>query len=409
MSIANSFEINLSRWRGTSLVVGLAGTIVCVLGAVFAPDGLPQFFRAYLAAYLFYLGIALGGLAILMIYHLTGGAWGYLIRRILEAQIRTLPLLAVLFTPVAFGIGWLYCWADPNIVAHDEKLRHQAFYLNPVFFWCRMGVFFVLWMALAFTLNFWSRRMDRTGNWRLSAWSLQLSGFGLLIYGITVHFSAADWLQSLQPAFHSSIFGPLVAATHLLSGLGFAIVVLSVCVSRPPLSEAVSSKALNDLGSLLFAFLIVWAYMEWFQFMLIWIANIPVDVIWYIPRASWGWQGVAWAIFGLHFVVPFFLLLQRVNKRNPRKLGAIALLVVFMQLVFSYWQVMPAFRTGGIADHWLDFFTPLAIGGFWLAWFLWQVERFPLLPLHDLNSVAAADARHIDARELAREGVILNG
>lgn len=409
MSTAAAFSIDFVHWRRRSLIVGVAATIVCIFGGIFAPDGAAQFFRAYLAAYLFFLGIALGGLSILMVYHLTGGAWGYVIRRILEAQARTLPLLAVLFTPIACGIGWLYVWTRADVLAHDEKLQHQSSYMNPGFFWGRVAIYFVLWVGLTAVLNFWSHRQDRAGDYRLGAWSLQLSGFGLVIYGITIHFAAADWLQSLQPAFHSSIFGPLVATTQLLSGLAFAVLVLSDCVNRPPLANVISSKALNDLGSLLFSFLIIWAYMEWFQFMLIWIANLPVDVIWYLPRAESGWQWVAWALFILHFAVPFFLLLMRTVKRNPRRLAAVAALLLFMQLVFSWYQVMPSFRTGGIWDHWLDFFTPLAIGGFWLAWFLWQLERMPLLPAHDLNAEAAAHARHIDDRELAREGIIAHG
>lgn len=409
MSTAAAFSIDLVQWRRRALLVGLAATVVCILGALVAPDGRAQFFRAYLAAYLFYLGIGLGGLVLTMIYHLTGGAWGFLVRRILEAQARTLPLLAVLFVPIACGIGWLYLWARPDAVRQDETLEHARDYLNPDFFWMRMAVVFVLWIVMAWTLDFWSRRLDRTGDWRFSAKALQFSGFGLVIYGITIHFSAADWIQSLQPGFHSSIFGPLLATTQLLSALAFAVVVLADCVTRPPLGQVVSSKALNDLGSLLFTILILWAYMVWFQFMLIWIANLPVDVIWYLPRAEGGWQWVAWAIFLLHFVVPFFLLLQRVVKRNPRSLAAVGKLLLVMQLVFSYYQIMPAFRTGGIGDHWLDFFTPLAIGGLWLAAFLWQIERRPLLAVHDLNARVAAHARHLDDRELAREGIIAHG
>ncbi|HEY5311694.1 MAG TPA: hypothetical protein VIK18_04220, partial [Pirellulales bacterium] len=176
-TVAAAFSIDLVQWRRRALVVGLAATLVCVLGALLAPDGPAQFFRAYLAAYLFYLGIGLGGLVLTMIYHLTGGAWGFLVRRILEAQARTLPLLALMVVPIACGIGWLYLWAQPEAVRQNEALEHARLYLNADFFWIRMAMFFGLWIALAWTLDFWSRRLERTGDWRFSARALQLSGF----------------------------------------------------------------------------------------------------------------------------------------------------------------------------------------------------------------------------------------
>jgi hypothetical protein len=295
--------------------VGAVALALCVLGALFSPA---QFFRAYLAAYLFYLGIALGSMVILMIYHLTGGSWGLLIRRILEAGMRTLPLLAFAFLPIAGGIRYLYLWAQPDVVAASPKLQYQQFYLAPTYFWIRAVVYFVLWIAIAFLLDSWSRKEDETGNPRLGWKSLQLSGYGLVIYGISLHFAAVDWGMSLEPVFHSTIWGPLFATGQMLSSLAFALVVLAWLVHRPPLAEVDSLKARGDLGTLLLTLLIVWTYMAWFQFMLVWIANMPVDVIWYLSRTSSFWQCVAWAIVVFHFTVPFFLLLIRPIKRNSK-------------------------------------------------------------------------------------------
>jgi hypothetical protein len=396
----------LDRVRNWSLVVGAGALAVCVVDAFFGPE---QFFRSYLASYLFYQGIGLGCLAILMLYYLTGGAWGFFIRRFLEASTRTLPLLALLFIPIGLGTGYLFLWARPDVVAHDEKLRHQQAYLN-VPFWCgRAVLFFAGFLVLSYFLNAWSRREDETGDRRYVRWLENLSGPGLVVYGIFMHFAAVDWLMSLQPAFHSSIFGPCVVSGHVLSALALVLVALPWAVRRPPLSDALSVEVLGDLGNLLLTFLILWAYMVFFQFMLIWIANLPYEVVWYTDRSRGGWEWVAWALFVLHFAVPFFLLLQRNVKRDPVSLACVAGLILFMQLVFSDYQVLPAFPGTTLPEHWMDFVMPFGLGGVWLGYFLWQLGRRPLLPGHDLNQEHALRLRREDLERAEREAVLSHG
>jgi hypothetical protein len=388
------------RWRRRSLWVGAIGLALCVLGALFNPA---PFFRAYLAAYLFYLGIALGSMVLLMVYHLTGGSWGLLIRRILEAGMRTLPILALLFLPIAGGIRYLYLWAQPDVVAASPKLQYQQFYLSPTYFWMRAAVYFILWIGMALLLDSWSRKEDETGNPRLGWKSLQLSGYGAVVYGISLHFAAIDWGMSIESVFHSTIWGPLFATGQLLSSLAFALVVLAWLVHRPPLAEVDSAKARNDLATLLLTLLIVWAYMAWFQFMLVWIANLPVDVIWYLPRASSFWQGVMWAIVLFHFTAPFFLLLMRPVKRNSTAVAWIAGLILLMHLVFLDYQVLPTFSTANLSEYWMAALVPIGIGGIWLAHFMWQLQRYPVLPLRDYNRATALHLRRLDAEETARE------
>jgi hypothetical protein len=397
-------ELERLQWR--ALGVGVVALLVCAIGAPFSPA---QFFRAYLAAHQFVLGIALGCLAILMLYHLTGGAWGFLIRRVLEAGTRTLPLLAVLFLPVAAGMPILYPWARPELVEADPDLQHKQIYLNAPFFWGRAALYFFLWIVIAVFLNRLSRRQDETGDARLSDWLGRLSAPGLVVYGVSITFASVDWVMSLQPAFRSTIFGPVFASGQLLSGLACALLVLAWLVARPPLADLVSPDALNDLGNLLLTFLIIWAYLVFFQFMLIWIANLPYEVRWYLPRSSVGWQWVAWALFLFHFAVPFFLLLMRDIKRNPTALAAVAGLVLFMQLVFMDYQVLPAFPDTYLAEHWMDFLTPFGVGGIWLAYFLWQLKRSPLLPRHDLNQASAIHLHRLDLEEAAREEEVHHG
>jgi hypothetical protein len=383
-----------------ALVVGVVALVVCVIGAISSPT---QFFLAYLAAYMFCLGVGLGSLVILMIYHLTGGAWGYIVRRILEATTRTIPLLAVLFVPVACGVYYLYLWTDPNKVAADASLQYKQIYLNVPFFLGRAVLYFVLWSLMSYLLNRWSRAQDQSGAIVLAERMQRLSAPGLIIYGISLTFAAVDWVMSLQPAFHSTIFGPLVATSQLLSALCFTILVLVWLSSRPPLAEVVSPDAFRDFGNLLLTFLILWAYMVFFQFMLIWIANLPYEVIWYLPRSRGGWEWVTWALFVFALVVPFFSLLMREVKENPRPLAKVAWLVLFMQLVFVYYLVVPNFPDAAILDHWMDFLTPLGVGGLWLAYFLYQLKQGALLPLHDLNREAALHLRELDAEESHEE------
>ncbi len=393
-------QLERVQWRG--LAVGVAFLVVCVIGAFFSPT---QFFRAYLVSYLFFLGLGHGCLVVLMLYHLTGGAWGFLVRRQLEAGMRTLPLLAVLFVPVAVGAAYLYLWAQPDEVAASADLQHKQIYLNLPFFVGRAVLFFVLWLVFVFFLSRWSHLQDRANDpdraRRLARRLNRLSGPGLAIFGITITFAAVDWLMSLQPAFRSTVFGPLFASGEILTGFCVTLIALAWLVSRPPLADMISLDALNDLGSLLFTFLVLWAYLVFFQFMLIWIANLRYDILWYLPRTRGGWYWVAWLLVLLHFAVPFFLLLSRDVKRNPRALAALAGLLLAMHLVFLYYEVLPAFPMEGILDHWMDFLMPFGLGGLWLANYAWDLRRGPALPLHDANRAAAVHLRELDADLLA--------
>ncbi len=399
MSTAALDRSVLARWQQRSLGMGVVAVLVCAIGAVSSPA---DFFRAYLAAWLFYLGVALGSMVMLMVYHLTGGSWGLLIRRILEAGMKTLPLVAILFVPIGWGVEYLYPWAQPEAVTASEQLQYQQFYLAPGYFRIRAVVYFALWLATAWLLSSWSRKQDRTGNPRLAWKSMKFSGLAAVVYGVSLHFAAVDWGMSLQPEFHSTIWGPLFASGQLLSALCFALVVLAWVINRPPLADVASLKARNDLASLLLTLLILWAYMAWFQFMLVWIANLRADVVWYVPRTSLAWKGVAWAILFLHFALPFFLLLMRPIKRNSTAVAWIAGLILVMQMVFIVYQVAPGGSTGA-GGLWMTVLMPVGLGGIWLACFLVLLGRQPLVALHDYNRAAALHLRRLDEEEAARE------
>jgi hypothetical protein len=389
----------LDRLQYGALVVGLAGLLLGVIGAFFDPA---QFFRAWLAAWQFYLGLALGSFVILMIYHLTGGAWGILLRRILETGTRTLRLLALLFIPLCFGLPYLFVWARPEEVEASKALQHKAAYLNVPFFYLRAALYFIVWLMFAFFLNLLSRRQDRTADPDIPPRLARLAGPGLALYGIAIHFASIDWLMSLQTAFHSTIIGPLYASRHLLTALALAIIVLSWVARSSPLQGFLSEEALNDIGNLLFTFLIIWSYMCYFQYMLVWIADLRYEAIWYLPRTRGGWYWVVWALVLFNFAVPFFLLLLRDVKRDLSSLAKVAGLILFMQLVFAYYEVMPTFPDTTVVEHWMDPVMAVGLGGLWLACFVWQLKWLPLVPAHDANEEAALHYRRLDVEESAR-------
>jgi hypothetical protein len=395
---------HLERVQWYSGAVGAVALLVCVIGGFFAPE---QFFATYLVSYLFALAIAHGCILVLMIYFLTGGAWGFLVRRILEAGMRTLPLLALLFIPIGLGVGYLYIWAHPDQVKGLTALEHQRVYLNVPFFWGRAVLYFVLWIGIAYLLSWLSKRQNQTDDLQLAidlaGRMTRVSAIGLIVFGISITFAAVDWVMSLQPAFRSTIFGPLFATGEILAGFSWSLLILSWLIGRSPLTRLVSVEALTDLGSLLFTFLIIWAYLVFFQFMLIWIANLPYDSLWLLTRGRGGWQVVAWFLFVFHFVVPFFCLLMRPIKRNPRRLAAVAGLLLFMQLVYLYYQVLPAFEEMRFWAHWMDFVAPFGVGGLWLANFVWDLKQGPVFPSHDPSQQGAVHFREMDMERQARE------
>jgi hypothetical protein len=300
-------------------------------------------------------------------------------------------------------LTYLYPWAQKDLVAASERLQHKQIYLNEPFFWARAAVYFVLWGTFAYLLDAWSRRQDQSADGQAADRLGRLSGGGLVIYGITMMFSSIDWLMSLEPMFRSTIFGPLFASSQLLSAFAFALIMLTRSLNRPAVNEVISPTVLNDLGNLLLTFLVLWAYMVFFQFMLVWIANLPWEVLYYLPRSRGGWLWVALALVAFNLIIPFFLLLVRDIKRDPTTLARIAGLILFMQLVFLYYEVMPAFPNTSLLDHWMDFLTPIGMGGLWLAYFLWHSQRRPLLVAHDINRAAAVHLHQVDLEEAAHE------
>ena len=367
------------RLRRAALVAAVAGVVACVVGAVMMPE---QFLRSYLFAFVFWTGAALGCVAILMINYVTGGAWGAVIRRPLESGAGTLPLMALLFVPVALGVHRLYEWAQPDLVAHDALLQHKAPYLNVPFFLARAALYFAAWILVARALVRWSHAQDETWD-PLPTERLELvSRGGLLLLGLTMTFAAVDWIMSLQPHWVSTIFGVIFMGGSVLSAFALVIPVTAALARQWPASGVVKPEHFHDLGKLLLAFVMLWAYFGFAQFLITWSGNLPEEIPWYVERLHGGWQWIALALVVFHFALPFVVLLSRDVTRKARRLAAVGLALLCMRAFDVYWLVMPAFG-GGLAVHWLDVAAILGVGGLWLAVYVRRLESAPLLPLHD--------------------------
>ena len=362
------------------LLIGIGGMVVCIIGLFFSPA---QFFRSYLLGYVFWIGIALGCLAIVMVHHLSGGAWGLVIRRLLESGTRTLPLMFLLFIPIALGVQNIYSWAVSANVAGSELLQHKSSYLNIAFFLIRSILYFAAWLTLTHYLNKWSEEQDRTADPNLTRRFENLSGFGLVLYGLTVTFAAVDWVMSLEPAWFSTIFGVLFMGGQALSAMAFVIALAVVLSGRGSFSNVISPSHLHDLGKMMLALVMLWAYFSFSQFLIIWSGNLPEEIPWYVHRTKGGWQWVGMALVVFHFVVPFLLLLSRDLKRNSGRLATVAMAVIVMRFVDLFWLIAPEFHHDGVSLHILDLAAPIGIGGLWLAFFSHQLRTRPLLPVND--------------------------
>jgi hypothetical protein len=291
--------------------------------------------------------------------------------------------MALLFLPIAFGIHHLYEWSHPEVVAADPELQHKSLYLNVPFFLVRAAIYFSAWMVFAYFLNRWSAEQDRTGRPDLSRSFQLLSAPGILVYVLTMTFAAFDWTMSLEPHWFSTIFGLMVVAAQVLSTLAFVIIVAAL-LARETSYDFFGRDLFHDLGNLLLAFLMLWAYMSFSQYLIIWSGNLPEEISWYLHRATHGWQWIAAALAVLHFAVPFVLLLARGNKRKRDIIAGIAIWVLIMRIVDVFWLVAPTFRPAVYA-HWLDIAALVAVGGVWLTVFFFELSKQTVVPLRDPN------------------------
>ena len=397
---------DLDGRRSRALIAGVVGLVICALGFVINRD---QFFRSWLIAYLLFLGIALGSMALMMIQHLSGGTWG-VFRRIFEASSRTIPFMFVLFVPVLAGMTSLYVWTHPDHVQADEILRHKSLYLNSGFFIGRAVFYFAVWSGLSIVLNRLSARQD-TGDVSVNSTIQRLSGAGIVLYALTVTFAGIDWIMSINPHWYSTLFGFLMMGGQGLAALAFTIVASTFLVKSEPMNTLLKPSHFHDLGKLMFAFVMLWAYFNFSQFLLTYAANLVEEIPYMVTRLSHGWQYLALFLIIFHFAVPWLLLLSRRLKRTPQRLVIVAAWLLFARYADLFMMVSPEFTSAGpnvhLVDggeavshffvHWMDLGAPLAIGGLWFWMFLTELRKRPMLAVGDpylRESLATAGGHH---------------
>ncbi len=370
----------LNRIQISALIIGIITLLLSLFGA-FANT--QQFYQSYLFSFLFWLGLSLGCLGWLGLHHLVGGGWGFAIQRLLEAGTRTLPLMALLFIPLYFGMHEIYVWSRPEIVANDAILLDKSIYLNIPFFWVRALVYFSTWFGFAFFLNKWSKMQDETGDVNLTRKMVRLCGPLLVFYVLTMTFASFDWGMSLEPHWFSTIYGFLFVVGQGLAAMAFMVIMAYTLSKREPLSRVFKPKHFHDYGNLMFAFILLWAYMSFSQFLIIWTGNLPEEIPWYLRRIKGGWEVLAVGLVLFHFIVPFFLLLMRFFKKRAELLFKIAIFMIFIRMVDLFWYIAPAFHPEKLTVNWLDIILPVSMGGIWLAYYIQQLKNRALIPLYD--------------------------
>jgi hypothetical protein len=382
---------SVGRWQNGALIAGVLGVVGCIIGGLKSPD---HFYQSYIISYMLVLGLTLGSLGLLMLQHLTGGQWGIMIRRPLEAATRTIWLVLVMFLPIFFGMKTLYsAWLDPEKLKAEPLSDFQQTYLTSSGFLTRAIVYFAIWIALMWIFNRWSRQQDvDQGDRALRRRFKMLAGPGIILYVVLMSFAVIDWVMSLSPHWASTIYGFLFVAGQLISSLALMIAITVLLSRSEPYASVFQTRHLHDLGKLLLAFIMLWAYFDFSQLLIIWAGNQPEEITFYSTRLYGGWGPVAVIVLLFHFALPFLLLLSRDLKRNPNLLPKVAIWMILVRMVDLFWMTRPEFTTR-IIPTLLDFVVPLAVGGLWFAFFAFNLKQQPLLPLGDPR-LAEAIANH---------------
>lgn len=373
---------SVSRLQTRAFSVGVIALLLAIFGATRSPGA---FYQSYLMSFLLVLGLTLGSLGLVMLQHLTAGHWGVIIRRPLESATRTLPLIAIFFVPIAlFGMKYLYGeWLDPKMLLNAPLSEFQQSYLTRGGYLARAVIYFAVWLTLMFVFNRWSKQQDVNQTDRtLRRRFKMLAGPGIILYVFGMGFASIDWVMSLSPHWASTIYGFIFVGGQLISSLSFVIAVVVLLSRVEPYASILQPRHLHDLGKLLLAFVMLWAYFDFSQLLIIWSGNLPEEISFYRTRLYGQWGAVAVIVVVFHFFVPFFLLLSQDVKRNVKILPRIAAWLIFMRLVDLFWMTRPEFSASAVPT-WLDLLLPVALGGLWLGFFAFNLKQCPLLPLGD--------------------------
>jgi hypothetical protein len=382
---------SVNRVQRAGLLVGGIALLLAIPGALSSPE---KFYHSYIFSYMLVLGLTVGSLGLLMLQHLTGGNWGIIIRRPLEAASRNIWLMLVMFIPIVLGMKTLYrAWLDPERLKEEPLSKFQQGYLTSGGFLGRAVLYFAIWFLLMWLFNSWSRQQDeRKQDPQIQRRFKSLSGPGVILYILLTTFAAIDWVMSLSPHWASTIYGFIFVGAQAIASMCLMIIVIVLLSGSEPLAGVIQKRHLHDLGKWLFTFNILWAYFAFSQLLIIWSGNQPEEISFYRTRLFGGWGVVAVIVLVFSFSLPFLILLSRDVKRTPGLIAKVAAWMLLMRLVDLYWMTRPEF-TSRAFPTWLDFVVPIALFGLWLGFFAMNLKQRPLLPLGD-PKLAEAIAHH---------------
>ncbi|MGB4990979.1 MAG: hypothetical protein WBO10_17210, partial [Pyrinomonadaceae bacterium] len=359
---------DINRLRTLALGIGGVALILWAVGAYFNTE---QALRSWLLGFIFWGGIAIGSLGLLMLQYLTGGAWGLVIRRVVEAGSRTLPLVFLFFIPLAVGVYTHSFYEWTHLPATDHAIEARGIYLLPWFWIVRSIIYFGLFGVMVYLLNKWGAEQDKThtveGSRLVLERASRFSGPTMVIYALSVTFAVVDWVMTLNPHWFSTMWGLLFVAGWALSALCFTVAVMAYLQDRSPMNGVLGKRHFHDLGKLMLALVMVWAYFNFSQFLIIWSGNLPEETVWYLTRMKGGWGYIGVALILFHFAFPFLLLLKQDLKRQSKRLASIAIFILFLRLVDMFWQIAPSYRVsegiveqGAFVISWMDIVAPIA-------------------------------------------------
>jgi hypothetical protein len=373
-----SQEPNLETAQRVGLGLFALALLAIVAGWASSPELL---YRAYLTAFMVAGGLPVACLALLMLHHLVGGEWGVVMRRILEAGTRSLPYMLLLGLPIWFlMMPTLYSWARPEVVAHDHVLQEKAPYLNLAWFYSRTVIYYAIWWALAIKLNAMTREQEAGGSDMHRRFN-NVAAPGLVLLVITVTFAAFDWSMSTDPHWFSTIFGLVTLIGWAQTTMCLCAIGLSILIKYAPMNRLLKQSHFHDMGNLMFAFTVLWAYMSFSQFIIIWSGNLPEEIPWFIRRMNTSWGIVMAALAIGHFFMPFFLLLIRKTKKTPELLRNVAIFILIFRVIEQIWTVEPNYATGGIYVSVFDVLLPIGFLGLFAALVAMEMKKRPLEPV----------------------------
>jgi len=378
---------SVNRLQMGGWLIGGIALVLAVIGAIISPD---KFYQAYIFSYMLVLGLTLGSLGLLMLQHLTGGRWGVMIRRPLEAASKNIWLAALLFVPIVLGMKRLYSgnnsepgWLNAPKSGEGALSHFQQSYLTSSGFLIRAVIYFLVWGGLVVIFNLWSRQQDVNREDRVLRQKFKMfSGPGVILYILAMTFASIDWVMSISPHWASTIYGFMFVAGQAITAMAFIIVIVAMLSHYQPMSAIIHKDRIHDLAKLLFAFNMLWAYFGFSQLLIIWSGNQPEEISFYRSRLTGGWGIVAVLVLLFSFALPFLVLLSRDIKRSPNLVSKVALWMIAMRLLDLYWMTRPEF-TSSPMPSWLDIVVPVALIGLWVGFFAYNLKQQPLLPLGD--------------------------